>query len=87
MNALARVSAGSMGKARTKALAAPRAGWLILALGLLPFLQTEVRAEEAAKQSERLEWLLATHDVRYALQAQQPSAESTCVRKVMERGR
>jgi hypothetical protein len=80
MNALA--------KSRTKALVAPRAGWLIAALGLLPFLQTEVRAEEVATQSERLEWLLATHDVRYALQTQQqPKVQSTCVRKVMEHTR
>jgi hypothetical protein len=43
-----------------------RAGWLIIGLSvLLPLLPAA--AEQPQSQTEKLEWLLATHDVRYAI--------------------
>jgi hypothetical protein len=70
-----------------KALILNRAGWLIVGLTvLLPLSPAAAELQPPPSQMEKLEWLLATHDVRYAIQV--PHAKSTpCMRGEAERGR
>jgi hypothetical protein len=64
---------------------ATRAGLALLGL-MVPL--TSISADSASpaqmeKQAERLEWLLASHDVRYVMQASR-ARRSDCMRSEME---
>lgn len=68
------------------ALILDRAGWLIIGLTVLLPLPPAAAEVPPPSQAEKLEWLLATHDVRYAIQV--PHAKLTpCMRCETERGR
>lgn len=62
---------------------AHRAGWVLIGLTVLPVLARS--AEPAPSQAEKLEWLVAAHDVRYAIPA--PSAKPSECRSREESGR
>lgn len=56
------------------------ARWLIVALAVLPLISADAAHEKGWAENARLEWLLASHDVRYAIHAPRPtSSQSPCV--------
>lgn len=67
-----------------KALTLHRVGWLMIGLTVLPLLARS--AEPPPSQAEKLEWLLAAHDVRYAVHNPRPKSND-CSHSPVERGR
>jgi hypothetical protein len=61
------------------------AGWLIVGLTVLPLMSADAGQEPSAAPDERLEWLLASHDVRQAIHA--PRASGDCGRRQRESNR
>jgi hypothetical protein len=66
-----------------KSITAHIAGWLIVGLTVLPLMSADAGQERTA--DERLEWLLASHDVRQAIHA--PRASGDCDQRQMESNR
>ncbi|MGH8174801.1 MAG: hypothetical protein ACREV5_00900 [Steroidobacter sp.] len=61
------------------------ASWLIVGLTVLPLI-SDAGQETSSPADERLEWLLASHDVRHAIRATS-AASSECLDSETESGR
>jgi hypothetical protein len=60
------------------------AGWLIVGLTVLPLMSADA-GQGSTAADERLEWLLASHDVRQVMHAPRKSGE--CGQRQRERNR